>query len=178
MASNVRSKEERRLRQAVLRGDEAAWRLLYERSFDPLCRFARSRTDGDRERADELVQEVWYVAVRRIRDFDPDRGSFTSWLFGVASGLSRNERRARRPRERSLIDVAEDESGPDMADTIGTVMAVLPAHYREVLLQKYQEQRSVREIAKDRGGTGKAVESLLTRARAAFRETFERLQES
>ena len=51
-------------------------------------------------------------------------------------------------------------------------MSQLPQHYREALEAKYVLRQSVREIATDRSTTEKAVESLLTRARQAFRESF------
>jgi RNA polymerase sigma-70 factor (ECF subfamily) len=55
---------------------------------------------------------------------------------------------------------------------VNATMAQLPPHYRQALEAKYVEGRSMREMAAADGGTEKAVESLLTRARQAFRDTF------
>jgi RNA polymerase sigma-70 factor (ECF subfamily) len=51
-------------------------------------------------------------------------------------------------------------------------LVALPDHYESVLRAKYLDGRSVAEIALQRGESEKAVESLLTRARAAFREAY------
>ncbi|HEV2948152.1 MAG TPA: sigma factor [Gemmataceae bacterium] len=69
---------ERGLRSAVLAGDEQAWRAWYEESFAGLDAFVRWRCAGRQDWADDIVQETWLVAVRRIRSFDPQRGSFAA----------------------------------------------------------------------------------------------------
>ncbi len=55
---------------------------------------------------------------------------------------------------------------------VNATMAQLPPHYRQALEAKYVDGQSVRAIAADAGNTEKAVESLLGRARQAFREAF------
>ena len=80
---------ERGLRSAVLAGDEQAWRAWYEESFAGLDAFVRWRCAGRRDWAEDIVQETWLVAVRRIRSFDPARGSFADWLRGIAANLVR-----------------------------------------------------------------------------------------
>ncbi len=64
----------------------------------------------------------------------------------------------------------------EQADQISAAMADLPQRYRDILNAKYQEQQSVQEIAAKMRATPKAVESLLSRARAAFRAAWERLE--
>src|SRR5262245_41048361 len=75
--------DESLLRAAVLAGDGGAWRSLYERHFDALYAYVRLRAGGDGELSDEAVQECWLTAVRRLRDFDPGRGTFAAWLRGI-----------------------------------------------------------------------------------------------
>jgi len=78
------------LRRAVLDGDEHAWRTFYDESFDELQNYVLWRCGGRRETADEIVQEVWLTAVRRIGKFDPQLGTFAVWLRGIAANLLRN----------------------------------------------------------------------------------------
>src|SRR5438094_720793 len=89
---------ERLLRRAVLAGDEPAWRTWYAESFDGLYAYARWRCSGLRDLAEEVVQETWLTAVRRIRDFDPMAGSFAGWLRGIAANVLRNQLRQRQRR--------------------------------------------------------------------------------
>ncbi|MCA9207409.1 MAG: sigma-70 family RNA polymerase sigma factor [Planctomycetales bacterium] len=79
--------------------------------------------------------------------------------------------------DRELIeeDVLRCEETRQM---VNATMSQLPSHYREALELKYVAGHSVRQIATARAMTEKAVESLLTRARQAFRETFLTLSQS
>jgi RNA polymerase sigma factor (sigma-70 family) len=112
------------------------------------------------------------------------------------AGLARNEIRralAREPETSSLetlwARMDEDlrtifrglESSPltedilvreETREMVNATMSQLPQHYREALEAKYVSLRSVREIATARSASEKSIESLLTRARQAFRETF------
>ena len=74
---------ERGLREAVLAGDEIAWRRWYDESYAPLHAYLVWRSGGMRDHADELAQEVWLTAVRKLSSFDPARGSFLAWLRGL-----------------------------------------------------------------------------------------------
>lgn len=174
-------REEHALRAAVLAGDEEAWRVLYDRHFDSLFAYVHARTRGNALRAEEVVQDCWAVAVRRIRAFDPRTGAFGGWLRGIADRLLLNERRrwARRFRLRGDNGRHEPTEAPpprlERAELVAAALTSLPDRYQDVLRAKYEERRSVAQIAGAWGTTDKAVESLLTRARQAFREAWNRL---
>jgi RNA polymerase sigma-70 factor (ECF subfamily) len=166
--------KERGLRDAVLRGDMEAWRVLYDQCFDALFAFIDFRTGRRRDRTEEAVQEVWMVAVRRIADFDPGRASFETWMRGIAANVIRNQRRAWSRSEEDLPPdaVTRESHDPELSEQVGMALTALPSRYRSVLREKYEDRRSVKEIARRWKETPKAVESLLTRARSAFREVF------
>jgi RNA polymerase sigma-70 factor (ECF subfamily) len=172
---------ERGLRSAVLAGDERAWQTWYEESYAGLRAYAAWRCAGLRDLADEVVQETWLTAVRRIRRFDPDRGPFAAWLRGIAANIVRNQLRCRarlagriQPLNGELAARPADGVGKDEppSEAIARALAALPDRYEAVLQAKYLDQKSVAQIAADWNETPKAVESLLTRARQAFRETY------
>ncbi len=170
---------ERGLRSAVLAGDERAWQSWYDESFAGLYRYVCWRCAGLRDVADEVVQETWLTAVRRIAKFDPDQASFAAWLRGIAANLIRNHLRTlRRAAPTVPLDGSEAAAcGSEHADKerIAEALAALSERHEAVLRAKYLEQRSVAGIAADWGETEKAVESLLSRAREAFREAWMRL---
>ncbi len=87
---------EEMLRGAVLAGDENAWRVWCLEVFDELDRFIIWRCGGRRNEADEIVQETWLTAVRQIRSFQPQQGSFLAWLRGIAANVRRNHLRSAR----------------------------------------------------------------------------------
>ncbi len=183
MDANERQWEERGLRDAVLDGDAGAWRVLYDRCFDSLYAFVDYRTGHRTDRTDDVVQDCWLIAVKRIAAFDPLRGSFESWLRGIAAKVLRNHwRRWRRDRDGAGVDRASGSDRPrgdpgpgsDLAERIGLVMTSLPERFQSVLQAKYEERLTVTEISRRWGRSRKAIESLLSRARQAFREAYAR----
>ena len=175
-------------------GDEEAIRSLVDASLEPLFRFSFYRVGRNRHLCEEVVQETILRAIAELPNYDPGRSAnnIHPWL----TGLARNEIRRALSREQTTTSLEtiwarmdEDlraifgrlESSPladdvlareETREMVNATMSQLPPHYREALEAKYVSRRSVREIATERSTSEKAVESLLTRARQAFRETF------
>jgi RNA polymerase sigma-70 factor (ECF subfamily) len=175
MEADDRVWRERGLREAVLAGDEQAWRQWYDESFADLYAYVLWRCGGLRDHADELTQEVWLTAVRRLSSFDPGSGSFVGWLRGIAAQLARNHFR-KEQRRANLFGHMRARESPDtdwhqreQAERVARALAELPEHYEAVLRAKYLDGLEMAAIAQARGQSLKAIESLLSRAREAFR---------
>lgn len=180
-------------RQA-LAGQADAVAALADTALLPLFRFCFHRVGGNRHLCEEVVQETLLRALKDLDKYDPARSG--NQLFPWLSGLARNEIQRVLGREKNAaslqalwqrldeelraiytrldsdlfpVDLLQRDETRAM---VNATMAQLPAHYRHALEAKYVENRSVRDIAGVDGATEKAVESLLTRARQAFRETF------
>lgn len=175
--------------RAVLSGDERAWQELYEQVYDGLYRYVSWRCGSDADRTEEIVQETWMTAIRRIRVFDPQQGRFLSWLRGIAAHILRNHFRSRNGKvasAQSLISEPPVERPPEQrleqqertTRIASTLSALSERHeserHEEVLRAKYVDQFSIVEIAHMRNESPKAIESLLTRAREAFRREYEK----
>jgi len=164
-------------RAAVLSGDANAWRAWHSETFAALYAYALWRCGGRNELADEVVQEAWLIAVRRIAEFQPARASFLTWLRAIVGNVIRNQLRQKRRRTPTVSlngTHAISASSADRGERITETLASLPEHYETVLRAKYVDGCTVEEIARERSESPKAIESLLTRARQAFREAFER----
>ncbi len=179
------SQREQLLRTAVLAGDQQAWQTWYEECYDALYRYVLWRSAWRHDWADEVVQETWLVAVRRIRHFDPRRGLLLDWLRGIAGNVIRNQLRRRVAHESRVRSLDGEPAQPetasvgvetDQAQRIAAALAALPEHYEAVLRLKYVDSASVAEIAAQRDQSPKAVESLLVRARQMFRQKYEKPQ--
>jgi RNA polymerase sigma-70 factor (ECF subfamily) len=175
---------ERGLRSAVLAGDERAWQTLYQEAYADLAAYVAWRCAGCHDLRDDIVQETWLTAVRRIRTFDPERGSFAGWLRGIAAHTLRNHFRLRGRRRRpeqalngQVVARPADTARKAQSERIAHALTNLPERYEAVLRAKYLDQQSVAQIADSWHETPKAVESLLTRARQAFREAYRNLEE-
>jgi RNA polymerase sigma-70 factor, ECF subfamily len=178
-----RVQRESMLRAAVLAGNEDAWRTWYDETYDELYRYVQWRCGGRRDWADEIVQDTWLVAVRSVRRFNPKKAAFLAWMRGVAVNVLRNElrRRRRSPKfeqsaDEGIHETTATESEHDdrqREQRIAAAFDALSDREEAVLRAKYLEGRTVAEIASMRGETPKAVESLLSRARQAFREIYQ-----
>jgi RNA polymerase sigma-70 factor (ECF subfamily) len=180
MNSEARVQREQLLRRAVLGGDEDAWRTWYNETFDSLYAFILWRCGRRHDLADEIAQETWLTAARSVGRFDPLQGSFLVWLRGLAANVLRHQLRQRgrlRKREqaagRSEIAEPQQSDGPQ-DDRIAAALVALSQRHEAVLRAKYLDGLSVAEIAAQWNETPKAIESLLSRARQAFRELFEK----
>jgi RNA polymerase sigma-70 factor (ECF subfamily) len=179
------------LAQRVLAGDEAAFDEFFAACFPPLYRFALVRLSGDEDTAEEIVQRVLIRALDRLHTYRGEAALLT-WICTLCRReiAARLERAGRahdislsddRPEMRALLDALTSVDGSDpeaalsrreLSGLVQLTLDYLPARYGDALEWKYIEELSVGEIA-DRLGVGyKAAESLLTRARAAFRDAF------
>jgi RNA polymerase sigma-70 factor (ECF subfamily) len=71
------------LLQQMIGGDEEAFTVLYRRRHPSVYRFAL-RMSGNRAIAEDVTQEVFVALIRDAKRFDPNRGSFAAFLFGIA----------------------------------------------------------------------------------------------
>jgi RNA polymerase sigma-70 factor (ECF subfamily) len=167
---------ERARRDAVLAGDAAVWAGWVEELFDRVAGYVRWRCGGVSDLADDVLQETWLTAAARLAAFDPDRGPFEAWVCGIAANVVRNQLRSRHRhsrRHRPLADCNAPAGPDDVRERVAAALAALPDRYEQVLRAKYLDGLSVAAIAARRSETEKAVESLLTRARQAFRDAFD-----
>jgi RNA polymerase sigma-70 factor, ECF subfamily len=173
-----RAWHEQGLRDAALAGDAGAWCLLVEEHQDAVRRYLAWRLGGYISHLDDLSQETWLIAARSLRRFAPDRGAFQHWLFGIAANVCRNHLRSRRRSKQQPLphhlEPSEEPAQHEQAERVALALAELPEHYELVLRAKYFEEASVECIAQTEGQTIKAIESMLTRARAAFRESYQK----
>jgi RNA polymerase sigma factor (sigma-70 family) len=176
-------RDEAQLRAAVLEGNAWAWRTLFDRHFGALYGYVLFRSGRDRMWAEDVIQETWLKAARGMEDFDPTRGGFEGWLKGIAENQLRNQRRREAYRRTAPLSEATDVTAKEIShaaayeleDGVALTFAALSPAHQAVLRAKYEEQLPTAEIAAQWGATPKSVESLLSRARAAFRDAFRQL---
>ena len=160
---------------------EAEFRAFYEQALPRIYGYLHDRCGGDASVAEELTQQTFVAAVRERTHFD-GRSEPMTWLTAIARHkLADHFRRLEREeRRRVRLAAREIEVGPDdgswiRADdrsTVVRVLADLPALQRAVLVLHYSDGLSIREIAHELGKSESAIESLMTRAREAFRRTY------
>jgi RNA polymerase sigma-70 factor (ECF subfamily) len=174
---------------AHLAGDARAFQELVGRYRPRLLNFVH-RIIGDRERAEDLVQEAFIRVYRHLHRFDATR-KFSTWIYTIASNLAKNELRNRhrsplvlyqslRPRgedDPRPLEFEDSGSRPDhmftnrhLRELVDATVATLAPHHREVFVMREIEGRSYEEIAQLTRCNLGTVKSRLNRARRAFAE--------
>jgi RNA polymerase sigma-70 factor (ECF subfamily) len=175
--------------------DRRAWKRAYELHGARVYRYAFFRLRCDADAAADVTQEVFLRAIDAIRSFRGDEDALPAWLVGIARRVLAQRARDRRPGERSgghagaRAEVPPAAAGSEPVDPgpsacermalreeqlfTGAALAALPENYESVLRWKYCESLPVAEIAGRLRISPKAAESLLTRARAAFRTAYQ-----
>ncbi len=183
-------REDRRLVERMLAGDAGAFAEFTRDVIPVLYRFAGRRLHGDEEATREVVQATLCVAMAKLGQFR-GRAALTTWLCACC----RNEIAAHfRRREKFRAEPLEDAEGRPMAEPrtaadgpersllrrenaalVHAALDELPRQYSRVLEWKYLDDLSVDEIGRRLERGTKAAESMLTRAREAFRAAYARL---
>lgn len=177
----------RRLR----RGDEAAFEELFDATFDPLYRFALIRVDRDHELAKEIAQATICTGFEKLDTYRGEAPIF-SWLCAICRFeiTAHYRRRKSEPPLVALPEESRDALGaldsldsnqddPEMQALRREVERLvhltfdhLPRRYALALEWRYAERLGVPEIASRLAISYKAAESLLSRARQAFKDGF------
>lgn len=182
--------DERALVERMRRGEESALDLFARRYVPPLHRFVLARLDGrGRMDAEDIVQTVMLNALKAVDGWRGDAG-LTTWLCAIAlREIGRNYREGARREARTTLmeaDALEQLAAQAEADMrehepegsarleevralVHLTLAGLPARQARALELKYALGCSSQEIAEELGMSDVAVQSLLARARRAFR---------
>lgn len=171
-------------------GEQSAFNEFFDTYADRLYRFALKRIGSDYATAEDAVQYTLSRAVEKLDQFKGEAALFT-WLCRICRNAivdmchGRAERRATavpfedtdeiRTALESIsamaeFDPQEDAISGQVESLVRTILDYLPNRYGDVLEWKYMHGLSVKEIADRLDLTPKAAESVLNRARAAFRE--------
>jgi RNA polymerase sigma-70 factor (ECF subfamily) len=135
--------------------DEELIRQLYAEHARALLGYVLRLVRGDRQRAEDVVQETLLRAWRHPESLDPARGPQRVWLATVARNIVVDGERARRARppevgEEALGVVPTGEDDLDramLAWEVMEVLAELAPHHRQVLVEVYYRGHSVAEAA-------------------------------
>jgi RNA polymerase sigma-70 factor (ECF subfamily) len=138
----------------VDQADEAVLRALYDAHAAPLLSYAMRLTNGDRGRAEDIVQDTLVRAWRHPEALDERRGPLRPWLFTVAHRIAIDAHRGRlaRPSEVGDAVLASVPSADEIDNSLDKIlindaMGSLSGEHRAVIVETYYRGRSVNEAA-------------------------------
>jgi RNA polymerase sigma-70 factor (ECF subfamily) len=185
--------DDRDLVAAMLGGDERAFTTFFETYFPRVYRFALPRVNRNPDVAKDVVQVTLVKAMRALGTWRGDATLFT-WLCQICRRQIVDHVRSERRHSSKVVLIDDSDEvraalesieapvtdnplhGADRAELrrlVHTVLDRLPGRYGEALEWKYVEGHSVEEIGERLGIGQTAAQSLLARARIAFREGVE-----
>ena len=157
--------DERFLVEAAQR-DPSCFAELYEHNFNRVYAFFVRRV-ATREEAQDLTAEVFHQALAGIGGFEWRGAPFVAWLLGIASHVlaahwQRNPKRQEILAEN--LELAGNDAGIERRAMIFQLVESLPDDQRQVILRRFVEQRSIREIAQEFSRSEGAIKQLQLRA--------------
>jgi RNA polymerase sigma-70 factor (ECF subfamily) len=167
--------DERLLIEAAQR-DPARFAELYENNFERVYAYVARRV-GKRAETEDLTAEVFHHALANLKRFEWRGIPFAAWLFRIAANLisDRWQRAGREQGEKTSLEVeslpatAADIEEIERRATIFRLVDTLPAEQRRVLVLRFVEQKSIKEVAGEIRKTEGAVKQLQFRALSSLR---------
>ncbi|WP_257004859.1 RNA polymerase sigma factor [Streptomyces sp. Tue6028] len=168
-------------------GDRAAFAALYEEHWRSVYRYLLLRT-RNRHLAEDLTQEVFARALRRIGTFTWQGVTFAAWLLTIARNLHLDEVRTSRTRLETLVPEPADVDGSDRSaessalrvleaveacDAVRNALNSLSPHQRQCLELRFLGGMSPAETARTMGRSVGAVRGLTFRALRKVRTSTE-----
>lgn len=173
--------DEQALLEAAQR-DPAKFDALYELHFERVYAFVAGRVH-DRTMAEDLTADVFHKALAGLPKYEWRGAPFAAWLFRIAANAIIDQHKRER---RSLADREASSSNEPRAEAAEMELQVveyrarlfqlvgrLPEAQRLVVCQRFIEQRSIREIARQLGKTPGAIKQLQFRALQSLRTQME-----
>jgi RNA polymerase sigma-70 factor (ECF subfamily) len=184
--------DDKRLAERMLQGEQRAFDEFFHGYFDRLYRFALVRLNHDADAAEDIVQQTLCKAVEKIALYRGESALFT-WLCRICRNTIVDSFRSSAQARARVVPFEENEEirlalesisalriddpeqqtvNEQLTRLVRVVLDYLPRRYGQVLEWKYIEGHTVKEIAGYLDVAPKAAESMLTRARNAFKDGF------
>ena len=165
----------------VLEGDIESFRFIVERYERPVVRMIRNITDST-DSSEDIAQDVFFTAYRKLASFDPARSNFSTWLFTIARNKSINA--LRKKRALSISELPEKINPRTPSDVIAEKelfgrldkeLRTLPSKQKRALVLAEFEKLSYEEIAQIEGTRAGTIKSRINRAKNKLRSALKDL---
>jgi RNA polymerase sigma-70 factor (ECF subfamily) len=171
--------EETGIIKAVLEGDTESFRLLVQRYQRPIIRMIANLIN-DRHICEDIAQEVFLAAYKKLPSFNPARSNFSTWLFTIARNKSINVMKKKR-----ISSIDNPPENPDFTEPVDTLIrdelfikldqalnSLNPEHRRAIVLAEF-ENLPYEQIAQIEGVRTGTIKSRINRAKRRLKTALE-----
>ncbi|HUS71695.1 MAG TPA: sigma-70 family RNA polymerase sigma factor [Sedimentisphaerales bacterium] len=159
----------------VLEGDIESFRFILERYERPVVRMIRNITNST-DSSEDIAQDVFLTAYKKLASFDSARGNFSTWLFTIARNKSLNALKKKKPLLMSELPEKNNPRNPsdDMAekeffDQLDKALRAVPSRQRRAFILAEFENLSYEQIAQIEGARLGTIKSRINRAKNKLR---------
>jgi len=180
-----RTLSDERLMELIVRGDERAFGALYDRYQRKLIGYFARMLWNDRERAQDLLQELFTKIARQPGSYDPAR-PFSTWLYSVANNMCKNEYRREAVRKAAVPHLRAEHDGVASAahgdsvdrerfrERLDAELDRLDPDQKATFVMRYHEDMAIKEIA---GAFGISEGTVKSRLFYTLKKLAERMKE-
>jgi len=169
--------------KAVLDGDIESFRELVQRYEKPVIGMIKNIID-DHHVCEDIAQDVFLTAYRKIKSYDPARSNFSTWLFTIAKNKSLNVVKKKRPSSISSLPEKSDTSGPtdtliqqEFFDRLDKALQNLPGKQKTAFVLAEFEKLPYEQIAQIEGVRIGTIKSRINRAKTKLRSALKNFEE-
>jgi RNA polymerase sigma-70 factor (ECF subfamily) len=170
--------DDERLLIEAAKADPRRFGDLYERNFDRVYAYVARRAGG-RDAAEDLTAEVFHHALANLDRFEWRGVPFAAWLMQIArNALADRWQRVARERGEPASEPANEgrDGEADRRTMLAQLVGALPQDQQRVMVERFVEGRSVREIALALGRSEGAVKQLQFRALQSLKAHWKAIQ--
>jgi RNA polymerase sigma-70 factor (ECF subfamily) len=176
----LRKEADERLLVEAAQRDPARFAELYESNFERVYAYVVRRV-GDRAETEDLTSEVFHHALSNLKRYEWRGIPFASWLYRIAANLI-SDRWQRKNREDVADEPEQIESAAaknvefeevERKATLFRLVETLPVEQRRVVVLRFVEEKSIKEVAREIRKTEGAVKQLQFRALSSLRARME-----
>ena len=176
--------EEISIIRAVLDGDIDSFRLLVQRYQGPVIRMIKNIID-DHHICEDIAQDVFFTAYKKLASFDSNRSSFSTWLFTIARNKSINAAKKKKTLSMSNLPENPDSSTPannltqqEFFDRLDQALKTLPAKLKTAFVLAEFEKIPYEQIAQIEGARIGTIKSRINRAKKKLRLALKSFKEN
>ena len=155
----------------VLRGDVDSFRLLVERYQRPIIKFIRNMIN-DNHTCEDIAQDVFLAAYKRLSSFDSHRSNFSTWLFVIAKNKALNALKKKRPIFMSQLPEQPDSRSPsdglserEFFGELDRILHTLPVKQKTAFVLAEFEKLPYIQISQIEGVRIGTIKSRISRAK-------------
>jgi RNA polymerase sigma-70 factor (ECF subfamily) len=174
----LRKEADERLLIEAAQKDPARFAELYENNFERVYAYVVRRV-GDRAETEDLTSEVFHHALANLQRFEWRGIPFAAWLYRIAANLisDRWQRSGREVADEAQMELAQVSPAAieevERKATLFRLVDTLPAEQRRVVVLRFVEEKSIKEVAREIRKTEGAVKQLQFRAISSLRARLE-----